>query len=109
MPNSENKNPLDKLKVPKNPEADNFRLKRAFGQLWRKGDHIPGGTAGAIIYEVTTKGLVGGKSHEQKGKDRLRELEKILKEENLNQDDTKKVIEVMEDLKYALTVIGGNI
>jgi hypothetical protein len=109
LPNSEDENPWDKLKVSKNPGADNHRLQKTFKELWRENAHIPGGTAGAIIYEVTTGGLVGGKSHKQKGQDRLRELQKILQKENLNQDDTKKLIEAMEDLKYALTFVEGNI
>lgn len=109
MPNSEDEKSWDKLKVPQNPGAENPRLQKTFNELWRENDQIPGGTAGAIIYEVITRELIGGKSHKRKGQERLRGLQKILQKENLNQDDTKKLIEAMEDLKYALTFVEGNI
>lgn len=109
MPISEDENPWDKLKVPTNPGADNTRLQKTFNELWRENDQIPGGTAGAIIYEVTTRALIGGKSHKRKGQERLRGLQNILQKETLNQDDTKKLIEAMEDLEYALTFVEGNI
>jgi hypothetical protein len=73
LPISEDEKSWDKLKVPQNPGAENHRLQKTFNELWRENAHIPGGTAGAIIYEVITRELVGGKSHKRKGQERLRD------------------------------------
>jgi hypothetical protein len=98
--------PLERLKVLANPGADHPRLLLAFKALFRENDQIPGGTAGAIIIERQTGGLVGGKSHEQKGKERRRQLEIIKEKEEhkLSVRDKSNLENVLEDLDYALTL-----
>ena len=57
------------------------QVKRIVGELYREGSRIGnGGTADAIRSEKRTGEKVGGKSHLQKGEERLRQIEKILKE-----------------------------
>ena len=81
----------------------NPKLKNAIGEMYRpnaqKGD---GGLADAIRHELKTKELVGGKSHIQKGRERLKNLENILKKQPLNKTDINIIKKLMEDLKEAL-------
>jgi hypothetical protein len=77
-------------------------LARALGQLFRRRDKIPGGTAGAIRHELRTGELVGGRSHLIKGAERSRELESILKSEPLSPQDRRVAEAVLDDLRSAL-------
>ena len=65
----------------------------------KKGD---GGLSDAIRYEINTNELVGGKSHVRKGVERLKNLENILKKQDLNSTDTRIVKELIRDLTNAL-------
>lgn len=77
-----------------NEGADKVTVKRSIKDLWDLGD--------AIRHEIKTKTYVGGKSHVQKGKERLRNLEKILQKENLSKQDKSIVEGLIKDLKQAL-------
>ncbi|MBR5271035.1 MAG: hypothetical protein IKV64_02500 [Clostridia bacterium] len=85
--------------------ASNQKLKNTINEMYRpnakKGD---GGLADAIRYETKTKELVGGKSHIQKGKERLKNLENILKKQQLNSSDKNIIKDLIDDLKDALGV-----
>lgn len=71
--------------------------------MYRPGAKIgDGGLADAIRYEIKTGKLVGGKSHIQKGAERLRNLERISKHENLTKQERKIIEGLIKDLKYAL-------
>ena len=52
--------------------------------------------------EIKTGKLVGGKSHVQKGTERLRNLERISKRETLTKQERKIVEDLIKDLKRAL-------
>ena len=84
-------------------KVSNQKLRNTINEMYRpnakKGD---GGLADAIRYELKTKELVGGKSHIQKGMERLKNLENILKKQNLDSTDTKIVKQLIKDLKNAL-------
>lgn len=85
--------------------ATNPKLKNTINEMYRpnakKGD---GGLGDAIRHEIKTKELVGGKSHIQKGIERLKNLENILKKQPLNSSDKNIVKELIKDLKDALGV-----
>ena len=83
--------------------ATNEKLKNVIKELYRPGASIgDGGTADAIRHEIETGELVGGKSHIQKGIERLKNLENILNRVELNENDKKIAQELYEDLKDAL-------
>jgi len=78
------------------------RLRNIVGQLFRGGDKIPGGTAGAIGKQLSTGQLVGGKDHIKKGAERLLELDKMLKSGTLDAKDTAVAQGLKQDLETAL-------
>jgi len=83
--------------------ATNPRVKDAIDQLYRPGASVgDGGLADAIRHERETGGHVGGKSHLLKGKERLKSLRRILKEERLNQQDQKIVEKLIKDIRDAM-------
>lgn len=81
----------------------NQKLKNTINEMYRpnakKGD---GGLSDAIRYERKTNELVGGKSHIRKGIERLKNLENILKKQNLNSTDIQIIKELIKDLRDAL-------
>ena len=83
--------------------ATNQKLKNTINQMYRpnskKGD---GGLGDAIRHEIKTNELVGGKSHIQKGVERLKNLENILKKQDLNLTDKHIIKELIKDLRDAL-------
>ena len=83
--------------------ATNQKLKNAINEMYRpnakKGD---GGLGDAIRHEIKTGELVGGKSHIQKGIERLKNLENILKKQDLNSVDKNIIRELIKNLKDAL-------
>ncbi|WP_158297310.1 hypothetical protein [Paenibacillus antibioticophila] len=52
---------------------------------------------------MNTGQLVGGKSHLQKGKERVKNLENILKKEQLSTQDKALAEALLQDLKAALS------
>jgi len=84
-------------------KVNNPKLKNAINEIYRSNATIgDGGLADAIRYELQTGKLIGGKSHIQKGKERLKNLENIIKMQNLNSEEEKIAIEIMENIKNAL-------
>ena len=83
--------------------ATNQKLKNTINEMYRpnakKGD---GGLSDAIRYEKKTNKLVGGKSHIRKGIERLKNLENILKKQDLNSTDKQIIKELIKDLRDAL-------
>lgn len=83
--------------------ATNPKLKNTISELYRaKAKTGDGGLSDAIRHEIKTGELVGGKSHIQKGVERLKNLENIFKKQNLNPTDKKIVRDLIRDLKKAL-------
>lgn len=84
-------------------KVSNSKLKNTIKEMYRPGAKIgDGGLADAIRHEVKTGNLVGGKSHIQKGKERLKNLENISKRESLTKQERKIVEDLIKDLKNAL-------
>jgi len=83
--------------------ATNPKLKNAINQLYRPGARTgSGSTADALRYELRTGGLVGGRSHVQKAKGFARNIERIIKRENLNIKDYQIADYILNDLRDAL-------
>ena len=84
-------------------KVSNTKLKNTIKEMYRPGAKIgDGGLADAIRYETRTGELVGGKSHIQKGTERLKNLENILERETLTKQDIKIIEDLINDLKNAL-------
>ena len=83
--------------------VSNQKLKNAINEIYRPGAKIgDGGLADAIRHELKTGELVGGKSHIIKGNERVKNLENIIKTQNLNQSDLNIAQKLLNDLKNAL-------
>jgi len=83
--------------------VSNPKLKNAVDQIYRPGAKVgDGGLADAIRHELTAGELVGGKSHIQKGFERVKNLENILAKENLSQTEREITQKMLSDLKDAL-------
>ena len=84
-------------------KVSNSKLKNTIKEMYRPGAKTgDGGLADAIRYENNTGELVGGKSHIQKGTERLRNLERIVNRETLTKQERKIVEDLIKDLKRAL-------
>ncbi len=84
-------------------KTTNQKLKNAINEMYRENAKIgDGGLSDAIRYELKTGNLVSGKSHIQKGKERLKNLENILEKQTLNATDREIALTLLEDLKNAL-------
>lgn len=84
-------------------KATSIKLKNTIKELYHPGSKIgDGSTAAAIKHELKTGNLVGGKSHIIKGKERVKNLENILKNKELNKKDKKIAKKLYEELKSAL-------
>lgn len=81
----------------------NDKLKNTINEIYRPNATVgDGGLADAIRNELKTGDLTKGKSHVQKGKERIKNLENILKNQKLNDTDKKITQNLLEDLKDAL-------
>ncbi len=83
-------------------QITNIKLKNTADELFRDADKIPGGTAGAIRQELKTGEFIGGKSHILKGQQRVKNLEKVLREEDLSVQDRIVANQLLKDLQNAL-------
>ena len=87
-------------------KVQNPKLRNAINEIYRDGASIgDGGLADAIRHEIKTGDLVGGKSHIQKGKERIKNLENILNKQDLIDIDKEIAEELIKDISRAL---GGN-
>ena len=85
--------------------ATNKKLKNTISEMYRPNSKTgDGGLGDAIRYEIKNQKFVGGKSHIQKGIERLKNLENILKKQDLNTTDKQIIKELIKDLKNALEV-----
>ena len=84
-------------------KAQNQKLRNAINEIYRDGAITgDGGLADAIRHEIKTGELVGGKSHIQKGKERIKNLENILNKQDLTNSDKEIVEELIKDISLAL-------
>lgn len=63
------------------------------------------GVADAIRYELSTGNFVGGKSHLQKGYERITNLQRILDNQILNSSERSITLSLLKDLQ---DTINGN-
>ena len=78
-------------------EATTDEARGIVKELYREG----GGTADAIREELATGNPVGGRSHIQKGRERLRQIERIL-QRNPDHPDRTLLERLRDDLRNAL-------
>lgn len=85
--------------------AKTDQCKRLIEELYRDGATVGNGScADAIRKQLSSGELVGNKDHVKKGRERLRQIEKILSK-NKNHPDKDMLEFLANDLKQAL---GGN-
>ena len=80
--------------------AQTDEVKDLIKQLYRPGAEIgDGGTADALKYEKETSKVVGNKSHEQKAKERVSQIKKILSKNpnHTDKDLLQKLLKALED------------
>lgn len=83
-------------------EATSDEVQRLIKELYRKGATVgDGGTADAIREELATGNPTGGRSHIQKGKERLRQIERML-EKYPEHADRALLERLRDDLQDAL-------
>ncbi|TEB10867.1 RHS repeat-associated core domain-containing protein [Pelotomaculum propionicicum] len=86
------------------PVANNPKLQNVINELYRPGATVGNGsTMDAIRYELQTGQMVGGKSHILKGQERVRNLENIIRKQNLDPEDQAIANALLQDLKNALS------
>jgi DNA-binding transcriptional LysR family regulator len=88
------------------PTAVHPRLQRVLQELCSAREMVRGGTAGAIRHEVRTGALVGGKSHIRKAIERRRQLQNMLRRENLSLQERATAQQLLNDLSNALRESG---
>lgn len=83
-------------------EACTDQARSIIKQLYRKGASVgDGGTADAIRKQLLTGELVGGKDHVRKGRERLRQIRRLLSKYP-NHPDRVLLEKLRDDLKRAL-------
>ena len=83
--------------------VSNNGLKNTIKELYRPGAKIgDGGTAAAIKKELKTGVLVNGKSHINKGKERVKNLTNLINSGRLSKTDTIVAKKLRNDLNKAL-------
>ncbi len=106
-----NKNISDAAKIVQRSEkgtkllskVTNPKLKNTIKELYRPGAKVgDGGLGSAIRKEKESGQLIGGKSHIQKGIERLRNLENILSKETLTREEKKITEDLISELNDAL-------
>ena len=86
-------------------EATTPEGKEVVNQLYRPGSRVgDGGTADAIREEIATGKPVGDRNHSKKGRQRIKQIERILRK-NPNHPDRELFEKLLKDLRDAL---GGN-
>jgi hypothetical protein len=84
-------------------KVQNPKLRNAINEIYRDGANIgDGGLADAIRHELKTGEFVGGKSHIQKGKERIKNLENILYKQDLSNTEKEIAEGLIIDISLAL-------
>lgn len=79
------------------------KLKNTIKELYRPGAKVgDGSTVAAIKKQLKTGILVGGKDHILKGKERVKNLTKLIDSGRLNKTDLQIAKKIRKDLKKAL-------
>jgi RHS repeat-associated protein len=80
-------------------QISNPRVRDALSALYQHTDRFRGGTAAAVQFTRETGRLVGGSNHLIKAADRMRQLENILRTENLSPSDRRLAEYALNRLK----------
>jgi hypothetical protein len=89
--------------VTKKPKVSNPKLRNTVDELYRENAKIgSGSTADAIREEAITGNPVGGKRHRIKGTQRIANLQRILRTQDLNEHDSAVAKSLLQDLIDAL-------
>ena len=81
----------------------NKRAWNVVDQLYRPGaKHGDGGTADALKEEIRNNRTIQGKSHYQKAKERMKNIENILDKEKLSEIEKESLNEIYKKLKEAV-------
>lgn len=84
-------------------QMTNQKAKNIVDQLYRPGAEIgDGGTADALIYEAKTGNKVGGKKHYDKAIQRVKNIERVLREEKLSDTERNLLKSLLKKLKEAI-------
>ena len=88
-------------------QVENKSMKNLIDQIYRPKATIgDGGTADALRFEFDNDLKL---SHLQKATDRIKEIQNILKTQNLTEKEVKIAYELLNDLYDAVKYVGGNI
>ena len=84
-------------------QMNNPKARNIVDQLYRQGAKFgDGGTADALKHEAKSNKSFHGKHHYQKAKERLKNIENVLKKESLSEKEIKTLKEIHEKLKEAV-------
>ncbi len=93
--------------IPNRPNAEDAELQKAYEEIYRSENKIPGGTAGILRYEVRNN---LAPRHLEKAENRLRQLQNRLtngKLPPLSRSDRKTAERVIHDLREAIKTAKG--
>ena len=83
--------------------VQNEKLRNAIDEIYRPGATFgDGGLADAVRHELATGQLVGGKSHILKARERMANLQNIIRRQNLSPRDLIIAQQLLDDLIDAL-------
>jgi len=85
------------------PAATDPRLQNFINMLFQATDQMPGGTAGAVRYEIRTGELLSDAGHSIKAQEVINGLQKLVNNGTLSQADTATAKALIEDLRSALS------
>lgn len=81
----------------------NAKARNVIDQLYRPGaKYGDGGTADALKHETRTNNDINGRHHYQKAKERLKNIENVLKKENLSNKEIEILKEIYNKLREAI-------
>lgn len=92
----------------KRPSARDPELKAIVDRLFKPGDRLPGGTAGALRHEAARGELLSRAGHAQKAREHLRALNHLLKNGRPDPADRAAAEALRSDLQHALNAWGAS-
>ncbi len=84
------------------PLVSNPTLQRIVNKLFQVTDKLPGGTAGAVRYELSTGGLMSPSGHSIKAQQTITSLTNLLKSGKLSYNDQIVSRQIIQELSDAL-------
>jgi hypothetical protein len=78
------------------------RLEGIIKQLFKSSDKIPGGTAGILSKEAKTGQLLSKTGHLQKAEERIKQLTRYLKNDDISNKSRQTASKLLKDLNDAV-------